>query len=213
MEVMDVITWMEGMPLILGVVVIFLSAGLEYVFPPFPGDTVTLVGAILVGTGGWPAWAVVLAIMLGSALGIVVDWYAGVWLEETKRETWLHRLLQKPATARAVEKVKKKFRDHGSYYIMINRFLPAFRSVFFLAGGMAGLKLGRVLFFGMISVVLWMALIFGLGIFLGYHIEQISQWLARYSVVVWGLIGAWVLWTVVSHFRKKGSSTDQDDAI
>ena len=36
-----------------GLSVLFVSALIEYVFPPFPGDTVTLFGAFLAAHQGW----------------------------------------------------------------------------------------------------------------------------------------------------------------
>ncbi|MEQ1572045.1 MAG: hypothetical protein ABMA64_40835, partial [Myxococcota bacterium] len=49
---MDLASWVEhtaGWPPALVYAALFAGAFVEYVFPPFPGDTVVLVGAGLVG--------------------------------------------------------------------------------------------------------------------------------------------------------------------
>ena len=58
-----------------------LAACLEYVFPPFPGDTVTLFAGFLVGVNEeWSFALVFLALNVGSVLGTLIDYAAGVWL-------------------------------------------------------------------------------------------------------------------------------------
>jgi len=39
-------------------VALFLSAYIENIFPPIPGDTVTVIGAYFVGTGKLNFWGV-----------------------------------------------------------------------------------------------------------------------------------------------------------
>ncbi len=188
MDIMEVIHWMEQLPLLWGLVVLGISAAIEYVFPPFPGDTVTLAGAFMVGAVGWPWWAVLLALVCGSVVGISVDWKAGVWLEHSEQNTWLHRVLERPNMKDAVTRTKEKFQRHGSYFIVANRFLPAFRSVFFLVSGMAGLKLSKVLFFGLLSVLLWSGLILVLGGVAGMHVEQIVTWMKHSGMIIWVIV-------------------------
>src|SRR5262245_60083821 len=48
------------------------SAMIEYVFPPFPGDFVTVLGAVLVTGYGWSFPLVLGAVMLGSVAGTLI---------------------------------------------------------------------------------------------------------------------------------------------
>src|SRR5687768_9046550 len=44
------------------------SALLEYLFPPMPGDTITLFGAVLISAFDW-SWAGILAVILAGSFG------------------------------------------------------------------------------------------------------------------------------------------------
>lgn len=178
----------------LGLFLLGLSSLLEYVFPPFPGDTVTLFGAFLVTQYSWNLPLVFGVVLLGSALGAMFDFYVGVWMGRRYREG---RFLRSPALRVRVDQVTAAFRRHGEAYIALNRFLPAVRAVFFLAAGMAGLRPWRVLFFSMISAALWNTLILGVGYTVGSSWDQIRQLFRTYTVAAWCLVGvALFLWIV-----------------
>ncbi len=205
MEAAEIITWLEALPLWWGLVVIALSAAIEYVFPPFPGDTITLVGAVMIGVAGWPWWAVLLAILIGSMLGICVDWRVGWWLEHTaNRDTWLHRIIDHPEIAEAIAHTRQRFERHGVWLILGNRFLPAFRSVFFLVSGMVEIPFVKVLVCGVISVLLWTLALLAVGASVGFHLESLAGWLSRYSMVVWAVvICVGVMWIAKKWIAKR----------
>ena len=64
----------------LGLLVLGLAAALEYVVPPFPGDTITLPGGVYAvrGTQPWPL--VFLVVTAGSVVGAAINYWAGHWL-------------------------------------------------------------------------------------------------------------------------------------
>ena len=193
-----------------GLLVLGLSALIEYVFPPFPGDVVTLFGALLVTRFRWSIAAVFASVLAGSAVGSTIDFYAGVWMRQRYEQG---RFLKRPATRRLVERVLDSFRRHGEVYVALNRFLPAVRAVFFLAAGMAGLRVGRVLFFSMVSAAAWNALLIGAGYAVGGNWDRIKDLFRSYSVVVWILLGAvavalFVRWLIRRRARPPAKSGD-----
>lgn len=202
MELVQVIEWLGAQPTWLGMGLLGVSALIEYLFPPFPGDVLAISGAVMVGAQGWPWWGVLLALLFGSVVGGWIDWRVGVWLEETERETWLHRFLKEPDRAEKLEKVKKKFETHGAWFIVVNRFVPAFRSLFFVASGMAGLPAWKVVLFGSISALLWNALLMGVGVLVGFNVDRLSTLMSRYGQVFWGLMALLVIGWLVARVRK-----------
>ena len=74
----------------LGLGILCLSACIEYLFPPFPGDTITVFGAFLVARRGWSGPAVFGAVTVGSAIGCMLDYAFGRWLGKTE-ERWAQR--------------------------------------------------------------------------------------------------------------------------
>ena len=57
--------------------VLFVSAFVENVFPPIPGDTVTVLGAYLVSQGHLGFWGVYLSTSTGSLCGFATMYYLG----------------------------------------------------------------------------------------------------------------------------------------
>lgn len=173
-----------------GLVLLGLSALIEYVFPPFPGDTVTLFGAFLVTRYDWSLPLVFFSVMVGAGIGAMADYAVGVWMGRRYREG---RLLTRPAMRRRIEQVLDNFRRYGEAYVMLNRFLPAVRAVFFLAAGMAGLRAHRVLIFALLSAAAWNALIIGTGYAVGANWDRLREIFSTYSLVIWIVLGGLVL--------------------
>jgi len=208
--VKEAIGWMTGQPLWLGLLVLGASAGVEYVIPPFPGDTVTLAGAMLIPLAGWPWWAVLTALMLGSVVGAWLDLMVGRWLaRDSGRDTFLHRWMAKEEIARKIDRVTEKFERHGAIYIVLNRFIPAFRGVFFLAAGMAGLSTPRVLFFAALSATLWNAVLLLMGMAFGYNLEAIVGFVEGYTRAVLFGIGVVILGWITWEWWRKRSPDDR----
>jgi membrane-associated protein len=195
-ELNQVFDYLSGQTVWWGMVILASSAIIEYVFPPFPGDTITLVGAVLIPKAGWPVWGVFGAVMVGTALGAAIDWRIGIWLADHETgDTWLHDWLARERIARKIETVKQQFEKWGSAYLMANRFVPAFRSVFFVAAGLARLPLKTVLLFGCLSAGLWNAALLAGGYAVGYNLQELAAIIDTYAQVFWlGVIVAVALW-------------------
>lgn len=186
----------------LGFVLLALSAMVEYIFPPFPGDTVTLFGAFLITRHDWSLPGVFLSVMLGSGVGSMADFYLGSWLRERYRQG---KVLKSPRTRRAVDRVLAGFARHGELYVVINRFLPAVRAVFFLAAGMARLRAWRVLLFSLASAAAWNTLIISVGYSMGANWQRIRALFQTYSVIAWSAVAAVALFfTVRWLLRRRG---------
>ena len=185
-----------------GLLLIGAAALLEYVFPPFPGDTVTLFAAFLVTRYGWNLPLVFVAVLTGSGVGAMIDYGVGVWMRRPYEEG---RFLKSEGTRRRVEQVLAAFRRHGAAYVAINRFLPGVRAVFFLAAGMAGLRAWAVLFWALVSAAAWNGLVVGVGYAAGANWARLKELAAIYSTVAWGLLAlALVAWLVVTLARRRG---------
>jgi membrane protein DedA with SNARE-associated domain len=166
----------------LGLGLLLLSACIEYLFPPFPGDLIVVFGAFLVARRGWSAPAVFGAVLAGSVLGFMLDYAVGRWLGRTE-ERWtrgrLHRF--RPQIDRLVE----RFARHGALYLAINRFIPSLRGLFFVAAGMARLPWWKVLAFGTLSALLWNALLLALGLSVGNSWDRLVTVFQTYGIAFW----------------------------
>lgn len=168
-------------------VLLFASAFTEYVFPPFPGDTVTLAGAVLVTAYGVPAPAVLAAVLAGSLVGSAADYGFGVLAARGAwpgaNRWWVVRRAREGAEAAA-----RAFARHGEAFIVVNRFLPGVRAFLFVAAGMAGMRFGRVMFFATLSALAWNGLILAAGMAVGSRWEDLESLFRAYQTVLWGVL-------------------------
>lgn len=160
---------------------LFAGSLIEYVFPPFPGDTVVVAGAALVGAHGWSAAPVWTTVTAGSVAGALLDLLVGRWLARGA----IARLA--PKTRSVIDELVGQFRRHGSVYLALNRFLPGIRALLFVAAGVAGLPTGAVLGWATLSAAVWNAGLVGLGLLLGQNIEALAESMQRYNLVT-GLV-------------------------
>ena len=178
-----------------GLALLFASAYLEYVFPPFPGDAITLLSAVLAAHFGWNPFAVFAVVLAGSGAGGMTDYAFGRWLAPRA---------QRPA----IDYLLERFRRHGEAYVALNRFVPGVRALFFVAAGMARLRPGRVLAFGLLSAAAWNGLVFGAGWAMGANWARLRALFATYTKVAWIAIALVAVALVVGWLRKRGRQAD-----
>ena len=200
----DLLSWLEQSEGPLAYLVLALAGSIEYVVPPFPGDTIVLFGSVLAGTAGYSVWLVYTCLTGGSIGGSLLAYAFGAWIGRNE-ERW-PRFMRGEKTRERIRTVIRRFERHGAAYLAINRFLPAFRAVFFLAAGMAELSVWKVIVFGGASAAVWNAGILGLGYALGHNYEDLQRVYREYTVVSLAVVGAIALFFVVRWlWRRRGA--------
>jgi len=159
---------------------LFGSALLESLFPPWPSDVVTLYGAYLVGQGKANLMLAFCSVVCGSLLGVMALYYLG-----RARGRGMFRPGRKVFSLERLQGVEKLFARHGFWILAVNRFLAGIRALIFLVAGVAAFPAGKVWGLAAVSVILWNALLFWLGGLFGLE----SQGLVRRIV--------WIVTTVV----------------
>lgn len=176
--------------------ILFVSSVIEYVFPPFPGDTVTLAGAVLVTAFGWAFLPVFAAVTAGSVAGSAIAFMAGQWLYRRGFLAATTGVRAKEAR-RQIKGLVERFDRHGEAYLVINRFLPGVRTFFFVAAGLANMRLPVVLLYSAVSAGVWNLGIMALGLLIGDHIDRIESLVGAYSLVAWIAVAVVILVVVV----------------
>lgn len=176
------------------------SAVIEYVFPPFPGDVITVLAASLVIAASWSWWGVLSALMLGSMIGCALTFELGV--------RWARRRQAKAGPpskhAAALDRLVARFHRHGPAYLVLNRFVPGVRSLFFIAAGLAGMSRTAVYGYGALSALLWNLALLGAGLALGANYQRLEELVTTYTAVAIGVIvAAVVLYLAVGWWRKR----------
>lgn len=109
----------------------FFFGWVEHVFPPFPGDTLMLLGFFACGQGASSAPEMIAAAFLGSVLGAACAFRIGERWGDGLLE-WLDR---RPRTRRWRQRLERLLGRHGEIILAANRFLPGARNVMLFGAG------------------------------------------------------------------------------
>lgn len=150
---------------------LFLSAVVENLFPPIPGDTITVFGAFLVGTGRLSFTLVFILTTLGSSTGFFLLYMFGAFLE---REFFIEKDYRF-FSAESIVAAEEWFRKYGYYVVAANRFLPGIRSVISIASGISGLSPLKVFLYCNLSAAVWNFIWIYTGYTLGNNWEHVKE--------------------------------------
>ncbi len=156
---------------------LFFSAVLENLFPPVPGDTITVLGAFFVGKGILSFPVVYAVTTVGSTLGFMILFYVGYFLE---REFFMKRDFR-IFSAKSIISSEKWFEKYGYYVVLGNRFIPGIRSVVSIAAGITILRPQRVFLFALTSAAVWNFIWIYAGYSLGNNWEQVRE---KFTVII-----------------------------
>ncbi len=167
-------------------VVLFGASFVEYVFPPFPGDTIVILGAwyALHGAISWPG--AFSAVTLGAVAGAWLDWWVGRSLAPGLSVRAARR---GPLDAARLARFESAYRRWGGLLLVANRFLPGLRAFLFVAAGAARIPLRKVLLLGGLSAALWNALLLAVGALIARNLAEMSAILDRYACAMWVVMG------------------------
>ena len=178
---------------------LFISAVLENIIPPIPGDTVTLFGAYLVGIGQLSFSGVFAATALGNFVGFMLLFFLGRFLE---KEFFLNRNLRYFPKENLL-KAEIWFQKFGYMIILFNRFFSGARSVISIFAGISELKTGKVALYCLISCLLWNGMLIYAGYKAGKNWETLTALLKQYNQIVLFIIIAVLAVVFVRWFIRK----------
>jgi membrane protein DedA with SNARE-associated domain len=162
--------------------ILFFASLVEYVFPPFPGDALVVLGAWYAHAGvlSWPV--TFLAVTAGAIAGAWVDYRVGVSLGRRLDE----RLSRKaPLSEDRLLRFEASYRRWGGWLLVANRFFPGVRAFFFVAAGASGIPVRKVLLLGGLSAALWNALLLAAGAVLARNAAELVMIFDRYTRIAW----------------------------
>jgi len=172
---------------------LLLSAMLENIVPPVPGDTVVVFSAYMVGRGTWQLWPVFGMTVLGGIAGFMIMYYMGLRFGRSFFSGRGGRLF----SSEGLEKAEAWLARFGIWLLLGNRFLSGIRSVIAISAGIGGMSWERVLVCGALSMALWNGLLLYIGLLVGQNWEDVSLLLKQYNrllvgvLIVAALVGLW----------------------
>lgn len=158
---------------------------------PIPGETITLAGGFLAGSGELDYWWV-----LGSALaGAVIGDNFGYWIGYFGGWSLLTRVgrLFRLREEQLIE-VRDRFAENAAKAVILGRFIALLRIFAGPLAGTARMPYWKFLLCNLIGAGIWASVTISLAYFAGrlVPLEQLVAWAAQSAFVVLGLLAAWI---------------------
>src|SRR5262245_54902167 len=117
------ISWLQSLPPVGVLAMMFLIAYIENIFPPSPSDAALVFAGTLIGIGVIGFAPALTAATLGSVLGFMTAYILGRYFEQCFVSGRYHRFLP----VNAIHQVERLFNRFGYGVIVANRFLAGTR--------------------------------------------------------------------------------------
>ncbi len=186
---------------------VFVSAWLEYVFPPYFGDSMMLFGFFLAGQGVVSPASVFVAAIAGSLLGSVVAFLVGERygtqvFASLARGRWSKRF--------DLERLRTMLADNGEAILVINRFVPFLRNFMIYGAGAFRLRMVPSLLANAISVTAFVSMLMALGMMAAGSWEELRVTFSQlYGALGSAMAVVLVLWLAVT-WRQPRSEPHMD---
>jgi membrane protein DedA with SNARE-associated domain len=169
-----------------GLIIVFLTIGLETSGLPLPGETALVAAAVLASQGHFSIWAV---IVVASAAAILGD-NAGYWLGRKLGRGFLQRYgVVRRFRERVLPPAERFFRRHGGKAIFLARWFSGFRIAGAWIAGFAHMPWWRFFLWNAAGGIAWAVTVSLVAYYAG---QAAADAIGRY-----GLIGAGVIAGVV----------------
>ncbi|MEL7038123.1 MAG: DedA family protein [Cyanobacteria bacterium J06592_8] len=171
---------------------VFLGIALENAGVPLPGETITLVGGFLAGSGELNYWFVLSCAMVGAILGDNCGYWIGRW------QGWLFlvrvgKLFRVPETKLA--EVRSQFSRNAAKAVFLGRFVALLRIFAGPLAGIARMPYWKFLLCNAAGAATWASVMVSLSFFVGQVVplEQLVAWVAQFAIVALVLLAAWII--------------------
>ncbi len=205
MSAQQILNWLESLPVINIYIVVFLSAFTENVFPPWPGDTVTVLCGFLISQGKGNFLVCFSLILLANVLTAILLYFAGesiirffTYLHTRWANSWLNSFMKPLVDPQQLAKTKIWFERWGILFIFLSRFFAGIRFFVSIIAGIVHMNIYLFLIVFSLGVILWNGLLLWGGWKLGENWHNIITFISLYNWFIFSLIfillAAWLLW-------------------
>ncbi|MFM6372778.1 MAG: DedA family protein [Microcystis panniformis] len=181
---------------------VFIGITLENMGIPIPGETITIVGGFLAGSGDLNYWLVLVSAITGAVLGDNFGYWlgrAGGWPFLLKVGKFFRIPPQK------LELAKEQFSKNAPRAVFFGRFVALLRIFAGPMAGIARMPYGRFLLCNMGGATVWATIMVTLSFFLGrlFPLHQLVTSMARFGILALIIVLAWTIIHPILESRKK----------
>jgi len=180
----------------------FISAVLQILFPPYPGDTVLILEGYLASKGLFNTYLIALNAIAGTFLSCLLLYHASYTLGD---RIFKIPFINKYFPSYKIDKLIEWFKKYGSAAILISKFVPGIGSLTMIVAGTFKVpQLKAYAAMGAASVIHNSFLVF-LGKTAGDNIKLIKEIFIKYNIIIIAaaLISAGLYWYIKSYIKSR----------
>jgi membrane protein DedA with SNARE-associated domain len=184
---------------------VFAGIAIENTGIPIPGETITIIGGFLAGSGELNYWLVLLTAIAGAITG---DNF-GYWLGRIGGWPFLLKLSRFFSLPdEKVEKAKSKFLENAAKAVFFGRFVTLLRIFAGPIAGIVEMPYAKFLFYNFMGAAVWGTIVVTLAYFVGMIIPltQLISLIAQFGFVLLFILMGWIfISTWIKYYQKKPS--------
>lgn len=184
---------------------VFGGIAIENTGIPIPGETITIIGGFLAGSGELNYWLVLLTAIAGAVTG---DNF-GYWIGRIGGWQFLlkvSRFFRLPDDE--VEKAKSKFLENAAKAVFFGRFITLLRIFAGPIAGIVEMPYGKFLFYNFMGAAVWGVIVVTLSYFVGMIIplNQLISLVAQFGFIALLIFVGWIFIPILlKSYQKKPS--------
>ena len=178
-----------------GYIAIFFGILLENAGIPLPGETITLVGGFLAGSGELQYWGVLGTALCGAIIGDNIGYWVGFyggWSLLTR----IGRLFK--LTEAQLVGVRDQFANNAAKAVFLGRFVALLRIFAGPLAGTAKMPYAQFLLWNAAGALAWASAMVSLSYFVGRLIplSELISWVAQFAILALALVVGWIIFSI-----------------
>ncbi len=165
-----------------GYLAVFIGILLENLGMPLPGETITIVGGFLAGSGELSYWLVLGTAAMGAFIGGIGGYFVGNYggWKTILAVAKIFRIQELQ-----LEEIKTKFSDNAVRAVFFGRFIPLIRIFSSPMAGVVEMPFSKFLAVNLAGAVTWAAVMTTLAFFVGriVSLEQLLEWVSKFAIL------------------------------
>jgi membrane protein DedA with SNARE-associated domain len=165
-----------------GYLAVFVGILLENLGIPLPGETITIVGGFLAGSGELNYWLVLGTAAMGAFIGGIGGYFVGSYggWKAILAVAKIFRIQELQ-----LEEIKTKFSDNAVRAVFFGRFIPLIRIFSSPMAGIVEMPFAKFLAVNLAGAVTWASVMTTLAFFVGriVSLEQLLEWVSKFAIL------------------------------
>lgn len=205
----SIVDWSVSLMGTLGPPGVALAILIETIIPPVPSELFLPLAGFTATTGKFTWWSAVAWATAGSVAGAFILYWAGAALGADR----VRAIADKIPLAKGsdVDKALGWFSRHGEASIFLGRMVPGIRSIISIPAGVQRMPLLKFALYTTAGSAIWNGVLVYLGVILGSKWHIVSEWIDRFSLVIYILCAlvavGFVVFGIVRWKRERDAET------